>query len=103
VDAPGYGMHVATALRDGARSVAALEPLVLRVPKAGDRVRLRYTSGRKPLKEVFQRLHLDASLRPTWPLIVWRDEVIWMKDVELEPDPTLPFSLEVSALDSRPE
>ena len=102
-DAASYGVHVAAALREGIGSVAALEPLVLRVPRAGDRVRLRYTSGRKPLKEVFQRLHLDASLRPTWPLIAWRDEVVWMKDVELEPDPTLPFSLEVTALSASPE
>lgn len=76
-----------------------LEPLVLRVPKAGDRVRLRYTAGKKPIKEVFTRLHLDSSLRSTWPLIVWRGEVVWMKDVVLEPDPTLPFRLEVISLE----
>jgi tRNA(Ile)-lysidine synthetase-like protein len=71
----------------------------LRVPRPGDRVRLRYTSGKKPLKEVFARLHLDASQRSTWPLIVWRGEVVWMQDVVLEPDPTLPFALEVTVLE----
>ena len=91
-----YGLFVRTCLLDAARSP---EPLVLRVPKAGDRVRLRYTSGKKSLKEVFARLHLDSSLRSTWPLIVWQGEVVWMKDVVLEPDPTLPFTLEVASLE----
>lgn len=98
-DAPEYGLRITVTRRDDgtmpADSKASLTPLTLRPPKPGDRVRLRYTSGKKPLKEVFQRLHLDASRRPTWPLIAWRDEVIWMKDVPLEPDPTLPFTLEV--------
>jgi tRNA(Ile)-lysidine synthase len=87
------------AAKVGDASVQKLEPLVLRFPKPGDRVRLRYTSGKKPLKEVFARLRLDASKRSTWPLIVWRDEVVWMKDVVLEPDPHLPFTLEVTPLE----
>lgn len=101
-DAAGFGLRVRVIVRGGVLpaddSVPKLEPVVLRVPKAGDRVRLRYTSGKKPLKEVFARLHLDSSLRSTWPLIVWRGEVVWMKDVVLEPDPRLPFTLEVSSL-----
>ncbi len=101
-DAVAYGLRVRVSLRGECEladaSVAKVEPLVLRVLKAGDRVRLRYTAGKKPLKEVFARLHLDASLRSTWPLIIWRGEVVWMKDVVLEPDPMLPFTLEVSSL-----
>jgi tRNA(Ile)-lysidine synthase len=98
-----YGLRIRVSLRGEGElaeaSIPKVEPLVLRVPKAGDRVRLRYTSGKKPLKEVFARLHLDSSLRSTWPLIVWRGEVVWMKDVALEPDPTLPFTLDVSSLE----
>jgi tRNA(Ile)-lysidine synthase len=98
-DAAAYGLRVRASLRGGAEVAAMVEPLVLRVPNAGDRVRLRYTSGKKPLKEVFARLHLDSSLRSTWPLIVWRGEVVWMKDVVVEPDPTLPFTVDVSPLE----
>lgn len=111
-DAADYGLRVRVSLRNSARSPDAaeshsglaprVEPLLLRMPRPGDRVRLRYTSGKKPLKEVFARLHLDSSQRSTWPLIVWRDEVVWMKDVVLEPDPTLPFTLEVIALQEHP-
>ena len=101
-DAAAYGLRVRVSLRGAAglaeSTIPKIEPVVLRAPKAGDRVRLRYTSGKKPLKEVFARLHLDPSLRSTWPLIVWRGEVIWMRDVVLEPDPAQPFTLEVSSL-----
>lgn len=104
-DAEEYGLRVRVqgigtdAGKVGGASVPRLEPLVLRYPRPGDRVKLRYTSGKKPLKEVFARLHLDAAKRSTWPLIVWRDEVVWMKDVVLEPDPRLPFALEVTPLE----
>ena len=97
-DAPGYGLRVVTALRDVSGPAPELEPLILCVPQPGDRVRMRYTSGKKSLKDVFSRLRLDASKRREWPLIRWGDEIVWMKDVELEPNPTLPFTLEVSAL-----
>lgn len=107
ISAPGecsavdYGLRIVTTLRDAAATVSVPETgtLTLRTPSAGDRVRLRYTSGKKSLKEVFARLHLDASQRAAWPLILWRDEVIWMKDVALEPDPTLPFQIEVTPLE----
>lgn len=98
VDAPGYGLRVVAALRAEAGSDLALEALVLRTPRAGDRVRLRYTSGKKSIKDVFSRLRLDAARRREWPLIAWRGEIVWMRDVELEPDPTLPFTLVVTAL-----
>lgn len=97
-----YGLRIVATLRSAhgtqAGPASAMEPLVLRTPKPGDRVRLRYTSGKKSIKDVFSRLHLDSSQRPAWPLIAWRDEIVWMKDAELEPDPTLPFSLEVFPL-----
>lgn len=99
VEAAAYGLRVTAALRDG--SGAGLEPLVLRTPRAGDRVRLRYTSGKKSIKDVFARLRLDGSRRGEWPLIAWRDEIVWMQDVEVEPDPTLPFTVAVSELAAR--
>lgn len=109
-DGSAYGLRVRARLRSGAGLGAAgqaegefrpeVEPLLLRMSRPGDRVRLRYTSGKKPLKEVFARLHLDPSQRSTWPLIVWRGEVVWMKDVVLEPDPMLPFTLEVTVLEA---
>lgn len=100
-DAADYGLRIVTALCSAPGNnvgPTASDTLILRTPRPGDRVRLRYTSGKKSIKEAFSRLKLDSSLRSAWPLIAWREEIIWMKDAPLEPDPTLPFMLEVTPL-----
>jgi len=38
-----------------------------------------------------------------WPLVEWQGEIVWMQDVVLEPDPGLPFSIEVTQLASGAE
>jgi len=97
VVAEAYGLRVVTTLlRDATGAVRAA---TLRTPQAGDRVRMRYTAGKKPLKEVFARLKLDAARKPVWPLIEWQGEIVWMQDVVLEPDPGLPFAIEATRLD----
>jgi tRNA(Ile)-lysidine synthase len=63
----------------------------VRAPRPGDRVHLRYTRGARPLKEVFERLRIDAAERKRWPLVEWEGRIVWMRDAELEPDPRLPF------------
>lgn len=99
VTAEAYGLRVVTKrLRNDAGAVAAA---TLRTPQAGDRVRMRYTAGKKPLKEVFARLKLDAARKPVWPLMEWQGEIVWMQDVVLEPDPTLPFTVEVLPLEEQ--
>jgi len=94
VVAEAYGLRVVMKrLREDAGAVSAA---VLRTPQAGDRVRMRYTAGKKPLKEVFARLKLDAARKPAWPLVEWQGEIVWMQDVVVEPDPGLPFAIEVT-------
>lgn len=93
ITAEAYGLRIVATLRS---DTGPLEPATLRTPQPGDRARLRHTSGKKPIKEIFARLQLDSSLRAGWPLIVWQGEVVWMQDVTLEPDPLLPFMLEVT-------
>ncbi|WP_252263726.1 tRNA lysidine(34) synthetase TilS [Paracidobacterium acidisoli] len=65
----------------------------LRAPKPGDRVYMRYTHGPRPLKEIFERLRVDAAERRNWPLVEWQGKIVWMKDVTLEPDPSVPFRI----------
>lgn len=100
VVAEAYGLRVVTRLHEDASVGSAA---VLRTPLAGDRVRMRYTAGKKPLKEVFARLKLDTARKPVWPLVEWQGEIVWMQDVVLEPDPGLPFSIEVTQLASGAE
>ena len=58
----------------------------LRCHKAGDRVRLRYTSGLKRTKEVLERLNVSSEQRKTWPVLEWKGEIVWFRDAEVESD-----------------
>src|SRR5271155_5014523 len=47
----------------------------LRAHKAGDRVRLRYSSGLKRIKDVLERLKVPADRRKSWLVLEWQDEI----------------------------
>jgi tRNA(Ile)-lysidine synthetase-like protein len=66
----------------------------LRAAKAGDRVKIRYSRGAKPLKEIFERMQVAADARKTWPVLEWQGRIVWMKDVDVEPDAEVPFAVE---------
>jgi tRNA(Ile)-lysidine synthase len=71
-----------------------IKPALLRGPKPGDRVHMRYTRGAKPLKEVFERMNVDADSRRKWPLLEWQGRIVWMKGIAVDPEPSVPFSVE---------
>jgi tRNA(Ile)-lysidine synthase len=57
---------------------------VLRPWKAGDRVRLRHSSGPRKVKEVLERLHISGSSREDWPVLEYDGRIVWMRGVEVE-------------------
>lgn len=59
-------------------------PALIRTPRAGDRVRLRHSRSAKRIKEVFERMHVAAPDRQSWPVVEWQGEIVWMQGVELE-------------------
>ena len=59
---------------------------MLRNWKPGDRVRLRYSSGPRKVKEVLERLRVTGSERGLWPVLEVDGRIVWMKGVELEPE-----------------
>jgi tRNA(Ile)-lysidine synthase len=63
--------------------------VTLRNWKPGDRVRLRYSSGLRKVKEVLERLHVTGTERAVWPVLEAGGRVVWMKGVELEIEPGL--------------
>jgi tRNA(Ile)-lysidine synthase len=67
---------------------AALQRLTatLRNWRPGDRVRLRYSSGPRKVKEVLERLRVTGSERELWPVLEAAGRILWMKGVELEPE-----------------
>jgi tRNA(Ile)-lysidine synthase len=71
----------------------------LRNWKPGDRVRLRYSSGLRKVKEVLERLHVTGTERALWPVLEAGGRVIWMKGVELERKP----GLAITAVETAPE
>lgn len=72
------------------------EPLkaVVRAWKAGDRVRLRYSSGAKKVKEVLERMKVTGEDRARWPVIEVGGRIVWMQGVEVEPDAVVRIGVE---------
>jgi len=58
----------------------------LRVWKAGDRVRLRYSSGPRKVKEVLERMRVTGSERAHWPVVEVEGRIVWIKGAEVEPE-----------------
>jgi tRNA(Ile)-lysidine synthase len=69
----------------------------LRNWRPGDRVRLRYSSGLRKVKEVLERLHVTGTERAVWPVLEADGRIVWMKGVELEREPGLAITVVVSA------
>ncbi|MGB6191307.1 MAG: tRNA lysidine(34) synthetase TilS [Terracidiphilus sp.] len=95
VEAPVFGVR----LRVLAAAVGELRPIsrqaLLRAWKPGDRVRVRYSSGPRKVKEVLERMKVTGSDRACWPVLELDGRIVWMKGIELEPEPGL--EVEVSA------
>ena len=82
IDAPAFGLRVEVALTS---ATFQLQEAVLRRWKAGDRVRLRHSSGPRKVKEVLERMKIAGSDRAVWPVVDLGGTLIWMKGVEVEP------------------
>jgi tRNA(Ile)-lysidine synthase len=78
--APVYGLRL--------RVEAAAAGLTARLRnwRPGDRVRLRYSSAPRKVKEVLERLRVTGSGRRLWPVLEVEGRIVWMRGVELEPE-----------------
>jgi tRNA(Ile)-lysidine synthase len=88
VRALGIRLHVELA---SIRPSTAHEPTTatLRAWRPGDRVRLRYSRSSRKVKEVLERMKVTGSDRLSWPVLESGGRIVWMRGVELEPDPGL--------------
>lgn len=93
IDAPAFGLHVRFEAQDVADAPATA---LLRAWRAGDRVRLRYSSSPRKVKEVLERMKVTGSDRVAWPIVEFAGRVVWMKGVEVEPVPGI--SITVTAM-----
>jgi tRNA(Ile)-lysidine synthase len=100
IDAPAFGIRLRIEIRDAAtvrgtpngRSGPAGKTAILRNWKPGDRVRLRHSSGPRKVKEVLERLRVTGTDREVWPVLEIGGHIVWMRGVELEPDPEIVVS-----------
>ncbi len=77
-EASGWGVRVKV------ESAEKSGKAVLRNWKAGDRVRLRYSSSEKKVKEVLERMNLRSTDRSVWPVVEFEGRIVWMRGVEVE-------------------
>jgi tRNA(Ile)-lysidine synthase len=93
-EAPENGPEV---LENGLVGGGLPQTAILRNWKPGDRVRLRYSSGLRKVKEVLERKHVTGTERALWPVLEAGGRVVWMKGVELEPEPGLAITVDDAA------
>jgi len=85
VEAPVFALRLRAEVEEPL--AAARGQATLRSWKPGDRVRLRYSSGPKKIKEVLERMKVTGEERRVWPVLELAGRIIWMQGVELEPEP----------------
>jgi tRNA(Ile)-lysidine synthase len=79
------------------------KPALLRAWKSGDRVRVRHSSGPRKIKEVLERMKVTGSSRTAWPVLEIDGRIVWMKGIELEPEPGIEvFATPLEPLPSGP-
>ncbi len=104
IEAPAFGLHlrvdvVAPGVNQPCQEVsggAFAQVATLRNWKPGDRVRLRYSGGTRKIKEVLERLKVTGADRALWPVLEVGGRILWMRGVELEPEPGLTITAELS-------
>ena len=108
IDAPAFGLRLRIEARGIApssespngRGGSPAKKATLRNWKPGDRVRPRYSGGLRKVKEVLERMRVTGTDRALWPVLEIDGTVVWMRGVELEPDPELLISVEFSSTES---
>ena len=97
IDAPAFGLRLRIEIAGSAAAQGnpdrRCEPIgttaILRNWKPGDRVRLRHSGGSSKLKEVLERLRVTGTDRALWPVLEVNGRIVWMRGVDLEPEPGL--------------
>jgi tRNA(Ile)-lysidine synthase len=104
IDAPAFGVRLRMDV-SGAEAMG-LEPVpsktvTLRNWRPGDRVTLRYASGPRKVKEVLERMRVTGTSRRIWPVLELEGRIVWMRDVELQPEPGI--TIEPRFFEAEPE
>lgn len=104
IDAPSFGVRlrierIPTKVTERVGKDFLAPGATLRNWRPGDRVRLRYSSGLRKVKEVLERKHVTGLERTVWPVLEAGGQIVWMRGVELEPLPGLTITAEDTSTD----
>lgn len=103
LEGAAFGCRIRLDFNDSSSYSAGGGPTaVLRAWKPGDRVRLRYSSGPRKIKEVLERMKVTGQERTTWPVLEVDGRILWMRGVEVEPDPAIRVSAEQLTTETAP-
>ena len=80
VVAEAYGLRLTASVSHGDFSGLHAK---LRGHKPGDRVRLRYSSSFKKVKEVLERMRVPSGERADWPVLECQGEIVWMRGADV--------------------
>jgi tRNA(Ile)-lysidine synthase len=94
-EAAGWGVRLRATVR-GSSQETHPSAAKLRGPQPGDWVKVRHSRSARPLKEIFERLQVEAARRRSWPLLEWEGRIVWMQGVDVDPETDLPFGIEVA-------
>jgi tRNA(Ile)-lysidine synthase len=96
IDAPAFGLRLRIELSASPAAGAGKTrngPMpriaILRNWRPGDRVRLRHSGGPRKVKEVLEHMRVTGTSRALWPVLEVDGRILWMRSVELEPEPDL--------------
>ncbi len=92
VTAEAFGFRLIAQVKENPVLTSAAK---LRTHKAGDRVRLRYSSGPKRIKDVLERLKVPPDQRERWPVLEWQGEIVWIRNTAIESSVGAAAGLEV--------
>jgi tRNA(Ile)-lysidine synthase len=94
VSAPAFGLRLRIERMDAPTNAVSSKErppaagvATLRNWRPGDRVRQRYSSAPRKVKEVLERLKVTGSSRALWPVLELDGRIVWMQGVEVEPEP----------------
>jgi tRNA(Ile)-lysidine synthase len=83
--APAFGLRLKIELTESERPTK-IQLATLRNWRPGDRVRLRYSSAPRKVKEVLERLKITGSGRALWPVLEIAGRIVWMQGADVEPE-----------------
>jgi len=93
IDASAFGIRLRIEFSAANPEPIPSKPATLRNWRPGDRVRLRYSSGPRKVKEVLERLRVTGTSRAVWPVLELDGQILWMQSAEVEPLPGISISV----------